>query len=164
MEQHRHHVPHAVYRVYGRHCRLLYIGCTIDLDKRLGEHRNKPWISEVVRVASEVFPNRAAAHEAERNAIRTECPRHNQTSMNPGAFGEGTYDREIKVRNCTVLVGMERDTDRIKAKFIPHGGKQYDLGLAVKRIAKVAAAIAHKQPTPDLGIAWNAPEHKGNES
>jgi predicted GIY-YIG superfamily endonuclease len=156
MDQNRHAEPHTVYRLLGQHDRLLYIGCTINLDNRLGQHRNKPWRPEVVRVVSDVYPDRATAHEAERNAIRAECPRYNQTSMNPGAFGEGTYDREVKIRNCTVLVGMEHDTGRIKAAFIPHGAKGYDLHLAVKRIAKAAATVARKYPQHGLGVDFAA--------
>jgi hypothetical protein len=77
--------------------------------------------------------------------------------MNPGAFGEGTYDREVKIRNCTVLVGMEHDTGRIKAAFIPHGAKGYDLRLAVERIAKAAAVVARKYPQHDLGVDFTRP-------
>lgn len=147
-------MEYFVYRLFAKHDRLLYVGCTSNIEKRLKEHRLKPWFDSVDRVQTDAFPDRAAALDAEREAIRAECPRHNVTSMNPGAFGEGKFDKEIKVRNCTILVGLEEDTGNVRVSFIPHDGKKYDQALAIKRAVEAARVIARRNPKSTLEIDW----------
>ena len=87
----RDNFPHYVYRVYDGQDRLLYIGCTVEVGARMAVHRsfgNKSEASFVIgligdRVESVQYPNRAAAREAEREAIKAEAPllnrEHNPT-------------------------------------------------------------------------------------
>jgi hypothetical protein len=83
--------PHAVYRIFDAQDRLLYIGCTEDVDWRISQHRDifntlpgGDLISRsYARHTSEEYPNRLAARDAERAAIKAEAPwlnrHHNPT-------------------------------------------------------------------------------------
>lgn len=70
--------PHTLYRVYGTHGELLYVGITVDPKTRLAHHRRqKPWWPDVARVVEEVHPDRTAALAAETVTIAFENPLHN---------------------------------------------------------------------------------------
>src|SRR5690606_10898520 len=65
--------PAVVYRAWDGEGRLLYIGCTVDLEQRLRQHREtSPWYPYAVTVSSVAYSTRAEAAEAESEAIRTE--------------------------------------------------------------------------------------------
>jgi predicted GIY-YIG superfamily endonuclease len=69
---------HALYRFFDAEGALLYVGITNHLPQRLRDHdRNKPWFDNVANVRVEHFPDRKSVLDAEREAIRTEKPRHN---------------------------------------------------------------------------------------
>lgn len=69
---------HQLYRIHDRHGRLLYVGISFDLARRLGQHAHaKPWWSQVTRIDVEQHPDRASAAQAEAAAIATEHPLHN---------------------------------------------------------------------------------------
>lgn len=76
--------PHAafVYRAYDQHNRLLYIGCTIDVESRLKAHRKSPksaeWFPLVTSVEIEEFESKRLALDAEREAIHAERPLFNK--------------------------------------------------------------------------------------
>lgn len=68
----------TLYRLYGANDVLLYVGTSIDPQDRWEQHaRGKLWWSSVTRASVEWHPNRAAALAAERAAIKTEKPLHN---------------------------------------------------------------------------------------
>ena len=67
----------VVYRLY-QDDRLIYVGHTKDLVQRLRTHESDQWWWPLVTwVDFRVFPTRAAAHEAEQEAIREELPAFN---------------------------------------------------------------------------------------
>lgn len=80
MSASREHEPHFVYRLYNRDRRLLYVGCTYDVRKRLGLHLNRtPWYPEVATHKVEgPFATRTEALAREQEVIRREAPRYNQ--------------------------------------------------------------------------------------
>lgn len=94
---------HWVYRVYSWTGLLLYIGCTNDVDRRLKEHRTRsPWYALADNARTVWFDGPAAAHQAERDAIRTERPLFNrveyvdQTSYETGPLAsDATAEVEI---------------------------------------------------------------------
>lgn len=70
--------PHWVYRCFDSSARLVYVGCTADIDKRLQEHADKAWWAPQVKwVEIERHIDRAAGREAERLAVVQEHPRWN---------------------------------------------------------------------------------------
>lgn len=68
---------HTLYRLFDSEDNLLYVGVTFMLGNRLYEHSKKHWWPDVARRELVMFENRREALEAEREAIRTEDPRHN---------------------------------------------------------------------------------------
>lgn len=76
--------PHTVYRLYDNADRLLYVGCTRDLDLRLYMHdgyynaTSTAFRGLVERVESVEYENKATARDAEREAIRAEAPLFNK--------------------------------------------------------------------------------------
>lgn len=70
--------PHVLYRFFDRADTLLYVGITMDLPKRMGDHRKgKPWWSAVDHITVEHFDGREAVLAAETEAIKTEAPLYN---------------------------------------------------------------------------------------
>ncbi len=70
--------PHALYRFYDRSDVLLYVGITVDLPTRLGNHQtDKPWWLDVARITGELLPSRREVFAAEQKAIRDEKPLYN---------------------------------------------------------------------------------------
>jgi GIY-YIG catalytic domain-containing protein len=68
----------ALYRHFDADGTLLYVGISLSALNRLGQHKqNAEWFDKIARVAIEKFPTRAAALEAEHNAIKEEKPLYN---------------------------------------------------------------------------------------
>ena len=69
---------HILYRLFDDAGDLLYVGITNRWSRRSGEHsRTKSWWPLVARVEEHSFPDRASVEAAEKEAIRSENPRHN---------------------------------------------------------------------------------------
>lgn len=69
---------HQLYRIHDRHGRLLYVGISNDLARRLGQHAHaKPWWDQIENIQVTHYPNRASVAAAEILAIATEHPLHN---------------------------------------------------------------------------------------
>jgi predicted GIY-YIG superfamily endonuclease len=67
-----------VYRAFDDAGRLLYVGCTVNMEGRLATHASSsPWYMFHARIEVETFPTRELAAEAEAVAIATEHPRWN---------------------------------------------------------------------------------------
>ncbi|MFF8784754.1 GIY-YIG nuclease family protein [Streptomyces sp. NPDC015125] len=82
----------ALYRLYAKRKRLLYIGISRNPDVRWGQHSlTKDWWHEVERREVEWFDTRKEAEEAERQAIKSEDPRwntqHRTAPLAPPRFG-----------------------------------------------------------------------------
>lgn len=77
----------ALYRLYDRDGALLYAGIAYIPAQRWTQHaQDKAWWPQVSRKTVQWFPNREAAEDAERAAIKAEKPRHNtlHAESNPG--------------------------------------------------------------------------------
>jgi predicted GIY-YIG superfamily endonuclease len=71
-------VEHTVYRLYDRNNRLIYVGCTYNLEPRLKQHRKVMWwASQIAKIKTETHPSRKAGLAAERRIRDTEHPRWN---------------------------------------------------------------------------------------
>lgn len=71
--------PCALYRHFDGEGRLLYVGIAVNPLVRSLQHRHgAPWWREVVEIRLTHYASRDAAMAAERQAIRTEKPRHNR--------------------------------------------------------------------------------------
>lgn len=68
----------ALYRLFSVNDVLLYVGISWRPEVRFADHaRYKKWWPEVTNHQIEWFENRLRAEHAERHAIKTECPLHN---------------------------------------------------------------------------------------
>lgn len=74
---------HAVYRMYDGQERLLYVGCTGNIGRRITEHALKRWFPLVDTIKLEWFPTQDAAYLAEVRAIRHEHPQYNKADREP---------------------------------------------------------------------------------
>jgi len=73
-------MPHALYRFYDATDVLLYVGITVDLPKRMKQHRgSKPWWALVDHMQVEHFDSRTEVAAAEKAAICSEHPLFNDT-------------------------------------------------------------------------------------
>lgn len=70
----------AVYRIWDRHGRLVYIGMTNNPRLRMRQHAVKWWWADDHRVGVEWHPNRRVARDVERAAIRAEHPPCNRAA------------------------------------------------------------------------------------
>lgn len=113
-----------VYRVRDAVGRLLYVGCSVDVDARLKQHAEHsdwwPFRSSVERVS---YPTQAEALEAETEAILSEHPRWNMRGRSPDhpdgaatSMRQATwlhYERDVarRIRKLTT------ETARLKREF-----------------------------------------------
>lgn len=66
---------HVVYRYFDINDRLVYVGYTNSLIRRMNDHRRQAqWWPLVYRAAYELFPSEGTARDAETLAIDTESP------------------------------------------------------------------------------------------
>lgn len=73
---------HALYRFYGADGTLLYVGITKDPGRRFIQHgSSKDWWRNVASIQIEYLDSRDDLASAEREAIRSELPRHNICGM-----------------------------------------------------------------------------------
>ena len=76
--------PHDVYWLYDAEGRVLYIGCTRQLTRRLTEHsKHQEWWPRIARIEVEGYADKPAAIKAERHAIYTERPIFNKQVVVP---------------------------------------------------------------------------------
>ena len=69
----------ALYRLFDREGRLLYVGIAFVPEWRLERHNRRPWGDDINSWTVEWFPTRDAARLAEKVAIRDEVPIHNKS-------------------------------------------------------------------------------------
>lgn len=69
--------PHFVYRCYSAAGDLLYVGCSVNVGRRMREHMPSPWAAAVARVDTEGPYPYALARRIEADAIHDEDPAHN---------------------------------------------------------------------------------------
>lgn len=80
--------PHVLYRMFTKTRELLYVGISVDVGMRFGQHADdKPWWAEVNSIELEHHDSRAAALAAERTAIIAERPVHNVVHRDGGGAG-----------------------------------------------------------------------------
>lgn len=100
--------PHVVYRAYDADGHLLYIGCTVNLRRRIHQHlwASPWWRRAVVRVTVEEHPTRAAALDAETRAIVTEHPAHNSVGNGEPGPGRVPPSPEFMARAASAVAAM----------------------------------------------------------
>lgn len=82
----------TLYRYFDAEGTLLYIGVTSRINRRMREHyESSAWFAKVTRCEFEQFPDRKSVLDAERNAILSENPLHNNHHK-PRSRCRSTFD------------------------------------------------------------------------
>lgn len=76
--------PVHVYELFDADGRPLYVGQTVDVERRVRAHRCKEWGQQISRVESTAYPNRLEALEREKDLIRQERPKFNREYNHAG--------------------------------------------------------------------------------
>lgn len=76
--------PHFVYRAFDEYGLLLYVGCSVNVQHRMGGHRGQSewWEFKHRIVVTEPYLNKDAGRAAETEAISTESPFFNRDTAN----------------------------------------------------------------------------------
>jgi predicted GIY-YIG superfamily endonuclease len=92
---------HTVYRLYDNQQRLISVGCTNDLIKRLRTHQKTAWwYPQIERIQTEVHPGRNAGLHAEARIRDTEHPRWN---IEARWMKRNTWNRQMFADYITAL-------------------------------------------------------------
>lgn len=74
---------HEVYRAYNNEGELLYVGCTMEITKRLKDWRAQgaAWTHQATTIDVEVYPDYHIARSVEATVIQQERPLYNIAQM-----------------------------------------------------------------------------------
>lgn len=134
----------VVYRAFDAEDRLLYVGCTIDLEPRLRHHEdNSPWWPFQVRIETEGYVTRAEAAEAEAVAIATEHPRWNVKGRSP-EHPDGPLNSRFNAPHLQFEVNAWREWQKVRALRAELSTREANLRrlMAVAAIAPTLADTA----------------------
>ena len=90
-----------VYQFWNDRGECLYIGASKSLTSRFSSHQAKRWWHEVRRIEADWYPNRAAALDAEQEAIIEHQPLYNWVFTENGVGN--TVDGKVVRRKADVL-------------------------------------------------------------
>jgi predicted GIY-YIG superfamily endonuclease len=133
---------HVVYRMFDATGRLLYVGMTGELGKRLSSHTDKVWFLAVTTITIERHPGYAEAALAEQEAISTEGPLHNKVGLS-----KEEVTRRIQVRK------LQRTDERLREAYEKrlHAAKEKQRLAEAKRLAsEETERLRREQPPRDL--------------
>ena len=85
---------YAVYRCYSDAGELLYVGVTGRLGRRLGDHIQKAWFTQVRGMTFEWHAEELDALNAERRAIHVEHPKYNVVHRNNATLAPPVSSRQ----------------------------------------------------------------------
>lgn len=150
--------PHALYRFYDRSDVLLYVGITMDLPKRLKAHRKeKPWWLEISSITVEPHESRAAALDAEAEAIRSEKPLYNTTHNTFVAQGPITPEQAVADFAEVVLSRLNIFDDEI-AEYLSEvdEDEHHDSPYPMPKIAAAALIASEVEAGGRITLALGA--------
>lgn len=74
--------PHDVYVITSADGAALYVGMSVNTERRLLQHRTKHWFPAASTATVMTYPDWDTAKRAEGQAIRTHHPKHNDQREN----------------------------------------------------------------------------------
>lgn len=129
---------HFVYRAYDSTGHLLYVGCTMDLKRRRGEHRSwSKWWPLAVRFRLSGPYNYTTGRALEREAIKTEHPLWNHNEP-----------RRFRIRAMRTRV-----TNRAFSRAYSLTGLVSDGYDAIDEVADLIPEPTCDRPLTDLDVA-----------
>lgn len=104
----------ALYRCFNNKDELLYVGVSYSAINRFSQHKtSSKWAKDVVTIYIEPFDSRDLALAAEKKAIKTEYPKHNDQHNNgerPQELGHATVCSFKRRTNGKVVTGLRIDS------------------------------------------------------
>lgn len=128
---------HFVYRVFDDRDLLLYVGCTMDLDRRYKQHRynESPWFPYATRFYLEGPFTHSAGFERENEVIESERPFFNVLSA----------QKSVKVRRSALERRLTHEVRTAKPHLFGRAGQMPDeLDAEFDRIAAEVDAMFPK--------------------
>ena len=119
----------SVYRVYDAEDRLLYVGCSVNIDTRMGQHRkDSAWFPYMAHWTAEAPIRFEDARQREREVIEAEHPWFNATPQHisqvqrwRGPFMRRVWagmDRDEAARLTVAEIGPCHDTAWRLARYL----------------------------------------------
>jgi predicted GIY-YIG superfamily endonuclease len=135
---------HALYRMYDERGRLLYVGITGDLGKRLGEHSFKRWFPLVEDIKLEWKETRASALLAESRAIIAERPRYNKAGLTPS---EAAAKRDAEEQKRAAFEARRKAVAESKERLAAEKAR---IAKEERELAEERARLIAEMPPRDL--------------
>ena len=150
---------YAVYRCYSDGGQLLYVGVTGRVGRRLGDHIQKAWFTQVRGMTFEWYMEELDALNAERRVIQVEHPKYNIVHRNASPPRRPTHGRrkaraqvaarpldEVHAQAHAILAD---EPDIAGSKLGPRVGKSERWGQLF--LQKLAARVAGGEAATDQG-------------
>lgn len=155
---------YVVYRAFDAADRLLYVGCTNDVEARMKSHAaSSPWFVYMDRFTTEPFGSRAEAEAAEARAIGEEHPRWNlvgRSADHPDGFATNARQAEW-LRPEREVAGNVR---RLRTEVARTRRKLRRLLIDLRMEEAVVAAISNGDFTTDDDLEATDAELLGDAS
>jgi predicted GIY-YIG superfamily endonuclease len=100
--------PTSLYRLFDADGSLLYVGISYDPWRRIREHMDKTWWSQVAQARIEKLPSRGHAIDAEARAIRSEHPRWNVAGARTSSVVDFTPGEFAMLADTARMFGVTR--------------------------------------------------------
>lgn len=133
---------HVVYRLFDAAGRLVYVGMTGNLGRRLADHADKAWFLAVTSITLERFTNAAEAALAEDTAIDTENPLINQKGLS-----KEEADRRARVKRVRISSEKLREAEERRQRAAEEKQRIAD---EKREAAEERARLLREQPPRDL--------------
>jgi hypothetical protein len=99
---------HVVYRMLDAEGRLLYVGMTGNLGRRLSDHAEKAFFLAVTTITLERFPTAAEAALAEQEAIGAEHPLFNHVGLSEEESSRRKRIRKLQLSDEKIRIAEEK--------------------------------------------------------
>lgn len=89
----------TVYLIYDADDKLIYVGCTSNIKKRMNQHRTERyWANEIAKVEIENWPTKAEGFKREGYLVKTLRPRYNHRISTGESIGKNPNFVQIIAR------------------------------------------------------------------
>jgi len=143
----------AVYRMYDENDVLLYVGMTVNVEKRIYQHfGTKDWWSDVAIIEVQHHYSRQSAAEAERIAIARERPMYNLMSpalfesepLSENVLDDLLGDRQTGDRKTDLIAGM--------VEFVRRQREIMLSGAAIVKVMKSEMGMTYREIEEKTGV------------